>query len=677
MPSPRHLPLRRRDLLVGGVAGLAVTAAAAESAWSLREAASADRIPEPVRDGPIHMQIVAHPDDCLYFINPRVARVLDDGAGLCTVVLTAGEADGRNAWEADAPADFAGYAAARDNGLRRAYAHLALGDPDAPWDCHLAALASGQDVELCVLRDKPQVHLIFCSLWTNLGRITGEFTRLLALWEGRLDDALVLPPTGSPLAAESTVDRATVQATLVELLERYRPAAVNTLDPDPDPITGERLGAEQRGYSDHIDHTAAALFAWEAVRAWGGARTVESWRGYYNRRWPGNLGGTDLDRKGRALDVYSWNDGADCGHPVGCGDRLIAGPGAGTTYGHATHPRYTAAVGAAEVDGLIRPVTVRDNTVKVLGDDGWEDLGGPDTLPSLDLAGTKVYAISAEHTHDPATHVRDVHCYDLASGQWQLLGNPAGHGPGSRVVGQVAAADDGHTSLACVRHPDGGLAVRVRSEGGAWAAWTRLDGPAVHDAPAALAADGTFHIIAATPDNVAVWEGDGTEWATRMLDLPGPDDGLPFVPASAVTAVQAPDGRIVLASRVAGCSDVALHFGRGEAWTGVRVPLEGGVLAPALALGPEGALAVACDDGTGAPAVLVLELADLESAGPGGFGLLSRPWTRGDVTVVKRPAAAFGSDGALRLWAVGDDGELWTAEMEPGGEPPAGWERAD
>ncbi|MFC3492820.1 PIG-L family deacetylase [Glycomyces rhizosphaerae] len=670
MSSPRPLPLRRRDLLVGGIAGLAVTAAAAESAWSLREAAGETAFPAPARTGPIHMQIVAHPDDCLYFINPRVARVLDDGAGLCTVVLTAGEADGRNTWEAAAPADFAGYAASRDNGLRRAYALLALGDADAPWDRYLAPLDSGQDVELCVLRDRPQVHIVFCSLWTNLGRITGEFTRLLALWEGRLDDSLVLPPTGSPLSAESTVDRSTIQATLLELLDRYRPAVVNTLDPDPDPVVGEQLGAEQSGYSDHIDHTAAALFAWEAVRTWGAARTVESWRGYYNRRWPGNLGEADLEPKGRALDVYSWNDGADCGLASGCGDRLIVGPGAGITYGHASHPRYTAAVAAAEIDGLIRPITVRDNKLQVLGEDGWEDLGGPDALPSLDRAGTKLYVISAEHAHDPAAHVRDLHCYDLASGQWQLLGNPAGTGAAARIIGQVAAADDGRASLACVRDPEGGLAVRVRPEGGQWTDWARLDGPAVHDCPAAVAVDGTFHIIAATPDNVAIWEGDGTDWTTRPLDLPGPD-GQPYLPASAVTAVRAPDGRIVIASRMAGSSDVVLHFGQGETWTGVLVPLEGGVLAPALAIGPDGALAVACDDGTGAPAVLLLSLADLEPAG--GFALLSRPWTRGDITLVKRPAAAFGSDGALRLWAVAADGELWTAETEPGGEPPTGW----
>jgi LmbE family N-acetylglucosaminyl deacetylase len=677
MTSPRP-HLRRRDLLVGGLAGLAVTAAAAESTRAVWDAATGTSYPEPPRTGPVHMQIGAHADDCLYFLNPRVARLLDDGANLCTVVLTAGEADGRNTWDTAAPVDYAGYAAARGNGLRRAYALMALGDPDAPWDRTRATLDSGQDVELCVLRDRPEVHLVLCSLWTNLGRVTGDFTRLLALWEGRLDASAVLPPADSPLTSESTVDRATVRASLVELLERYAPVAVNTLDPDPDPVVGERLGAEQDGYSDHIDHTAAALFAWDAVHAWGGAKAVESWRGYYNRRWPGNLGPADLEAKGGALDAYAWADGAGCDHAAGCGDRLIVGPGAGTTYGHATHPRYTQALAAVDVDGEILAAAVRGDRAAILRPGGWTDLGGPVLLPSLTRAGNRLYAVSPGFTRDPAGHTRDLHCLDLATEEWEDLGNPAGSGAPARTVGQPAAADDGTTAVVCLRGPDGGLAVRTRT-GAAWGEWTGLDGPAVHEAPAAYGAAGAFTIVAATPGNTAAWEGDGTTWTHRDLDLPGPD-GAVHIPAGAVTAVQAPDGRAVIASRAADSSDVVLHFGQGEAWTGTLIPLEGGILAPTVAIGPgsalgyDSALAVACDDGSGAPAVLVLDLADLDHGG--GYTLLSRPWTRGDVTVLKRPAAAFGSDGALRLWAVAADGELWTAQAGPGAPPPVGWEPA-
>ncbi|RRR99799.1 PIG-L family deacetylase [Glycomyces terrestris] len=671
MPSPRPLHLRRRDLLVGGLAGLAVTAAAAESTRAVWDAAAGAAFPEPPRTGPVHLQIGAHADDCLYFVNPRVARVLADGANLCTVVLTAGEADGRNTWDTAAPVDYAGYAAARANGLRRAYAQMALGDPDAPWDRTCATLESGQDVELCVLRDRPEVHLVLCSLWTNLGRVTGDFTRLLALWEGRLDASAVLAPAGSPLTSESTVDRATVRASLVELLERYAPAAVNTLDPDPDPVVGERLGAEQDGYSDHIDHTAAALFAWDAVTAWGGAAAVESWRGYYNRRWPGNLGPADLEAKGAALDAYAWADGAGCDHAAGCGDRLIVGPGAGLTYGHATHPRYTQAIAPVPRDGRHLPVTVRGGRAQALGGAGWEDLGGPHLLPSLTRAGDRLYGIGPAFTADPGAHARDLHCLDLATGAWENLGNPGGTGAPARTAGQPAAADDGATAIVCLRRPQG-LAVRVRA-GGAWSDWTDLDGPAVHEAPAAFGADGAFTVVAATPGNTAAWEGDGTTWTRRDLDLPGPG-GAVHIPAGAVTAALAPDGRAVIASRAAGGSDVVLHYGRGGDWTGTLVPLEGGILAPALAIGPDGTLAVACDDGTGAPAVLVLPLADLDHGAP--YALLSRPWTRGDVTVLKRPAAAFDADGTLRLWAVGADGALHTAQAGPGAPPPPGWEPA-
>lgn len=668
MPS-RPPQLRRRDLLVGGLAGLAVTAAAAESTRSVWDAASGASFPDPAPTGPVHLQIGAHADDCLYFLNPRIARVLEDGANLCTVVLTAGEADGRNTWDTAAPVDYAGYAAARGNGLRRAYALMALGDPDAPWDRQGATLDSGQDVELCVLRDRPEVHLVFCSLWTNLGRVTGDFTRLLALWEGRLDASAVLPPSGSPLTSESTVDRSTVRATLIELLERYAPAAVNTLDPDPDPVVGEKLGAEQPGFSDHIDHTAAALFAWDALDAWDGAATVESWRGYYNRRWPGNLGPADLEAKGGALDAYAWSDGAGCDHAAGCGDRLIVGPGAGITYGHATHPRYTQAL--AVVDGEA-PAAVRGGRAAVLRGGAWEDLDGPPLLPSIAVAGNRLYGVSPVFAQDPAGHLRDLHCLDLATGAWENLGNPAGAGGAARTAGQPAAADDGTTAVACLRHLEGGLAVRVDT-GLGWGEWARLEGPAVHEAPAAFGAAGAFTIVAATPGNTAAWEGDGTTWTHRDLDLPGPD-GAVHIPASAVTAVQAADGRAVIASRAAGSSDVVLHFGQGAAWSGTLVPLEGGVLAPALAIGPDGSLAVACDDGSGAPAVLVLDLADLDHGDP--YTLLSRPWTRGDVTVLKRPAAAFGADGTLRLWALAADGGLWTAEAAPGAPPPVGWEPA-
>ncbi|GAB3647574.1 PIG-L family deacetylase [Glycomyces tarimensis] len=669
-PAPSHPALRRRSLLVGGIAGLAVAATATETAWSLWDSAGPHEPPRHPATGPVHMQIVAHPDDCLYFINPRIARVLAAGAGICTVVLTAGESEGRNSRDPAGAPDFAGYAAARNTGLRRAYAHLATGDSESVWDRECADLDSGQQVEICVLRERPEVHLIFCSLWTNLGRLTGDFTRLLALWEGGLDTSLVLPPTDSGLG-ESTVDRETVRASLLDLLDRYRPVVVNTLDPDPDPVAGEKLGAEQNGYSDHIDHTAAALFAWDAVTEWAQAAAVESWRGYYNRRWPGNLGSADRRIKGRALNVYAWADGFDCGDPVGCGDRLIVGPDVGDTYGIATHPRYSAALAAPRVAGTAVPVAVRGARLCVATGHTWKDAGGPDLLPAIGTAGSRVFGLAPGLTPERDGHTRDVHLLDLTTGEWTDLGNPAGSGDLARHVGPPTAADNGTMTVVAVRSPDRGVHVRTKLVGYEWTDWSPLEGRMIHDSPAAVATtDGGIAIIAATPAGLAVWEWSDLGWNTRDLDLPHVGGEPGYVPASAVTAAAAPDGRVVIASRSAGSSDIVLHYGRGRSWTATLLTLDGGVLAPAVAVGSDGTVAVACDDGAGAPAVLTVGLDELEHS---PAARMDAHWSRGDIVLAKRPALAFDSGGGLALWATGTDGEVYTAVSGPGERPATTW----
>ncbi|WP_198586918.1 PIG-L family deacetylase [Glycomyces xiaoerkulensis] len=664
--------MRRRDLLVGGLAGLAVAAAGAESARSVWDSGRDERpLPPPPRTRPVHLQVVAHPDDCLYFINPRMARVLAAGAALCTVVLTAGESDGRNTRDPAGAPDYAGYSAARNTGLRRAYAHMATGDSESPWDRSRAVLGSGQQVEVCLLRRRPDVQLIFCSLWTNLGRITGRYTRLLGLWEGDLRSSLVLPPTGSPLTDATAVDRETVTGSLLELLDHYRPTVVNTLDPDPDPVVGERLGAEQRGYSDHIDHTAAALFAWDAAREWAGAAVIESWRGYYNRRWPGNLGAADRDAKGRALNLYSWADGFDCGDPVGCGDRVVVGPGTGDSYGLGTHPRYAAAVAAAETGGRHRALTVQGTRLRLHSGPGSTEMGGPDLLPGIATAGSRVFGIRADHTHDPAAHVRDLHCLDLATGRWTDLGNPAGTGEYARRIGPPTAADDGTTALVAVRAPDRAIAVRTKPVGRDWTDWTELDGPMIHDSPHAYAtADGRIEIVGATPSGLAIWRWTSHGWTVRDLDLPHVGGEPGYAPAGAVAAAGGPGGRIVLASRSGGSADVVVHFGRGRTWTATLLRLEGGIMPPSVAVSGDGTVAIAADNGAGAAAVAVFGVEALE------HGPSERPrirWGHGDVVLTRRPALAFDAAGILRLWAVGADGALYSAEAAAGDGPPTAW----
>lgn len=101
-------------------------------------AASAGTLRPSVTGGTV-LQVVAHPDDDLFFMNPDLSRSISTGVKVATVYLTSGESDGRN--EAHSPhlqdparpADHAAYAEARQNGIRAAYAQMATGDRTSAW----------------------------------------------------------------------------------------------------------------------------------------------------------------------------------------------------------------------------------------------------------------------------------------------------------------------------------------------------------------------------------------------------------------------------------------------------------------------------------------------------------------------------------------------------------------
>ena len=113
------------------------------------------------------MQILAHPDDDLYFMNPDTQRMLDAGVPLVCVYVTAGEADGVNKMPGRPrpAADKAAYSSARHQGLRQAYATL-LGLPRfTDWQKGVATLRGDQRAEINTLANgSRRVELIFLNL---------------------------------------------------------------------------------------------------------------------------------------------------------------------------------------------------------------------------------------------------------------------------------------------------------------------------------------------------------------------------------------------------------------------------------------------------------------------------------------------------------------------------------
>ncbi|MET9516135.1 PIG-L family deacetylase [Streptomyces sp. NPDC002994] len=599
--------------MVASAAAAALTAGLALTSCSVpaprREGPAADPVPGKPISSPRHallMQILAHPDDDLYFMNPDTQQTLDSGVPLVCVYVTAGEANGVNRipGAGPQPADRTAYSSARHQGLRQAYAVL-LGLPRfTKWQRSVTTLRGDHEAELNILvNGDRRVELVFLNLamHTSWGRMG-----LPSLWEARRLSLRTVVADGSPLEKAGSYNYDGLIDVLAGLMERYRPTVVHTLDPDPDIQHSDeatrRRDSEQPGYSDHADHTAVASFAWAAMirrvaEATEGGGDVPgfvatSFRGYYNRHWPKNLPEQVVAEKASHLVPYGGAPDWECGNAAGCGDYNVGGDRPLTNrkgWVRSTHYRYPGArpVVATGPDGRLTAYSVLGLRVArrretAPGSGVWgpaDDLGGGPLAPALGAAalsdgrqllfGLRFSALAGHG----AANTREIVLLEQRTpggefGAWTGLGNPEKrHDRGRRIGSPVAVtAPDGRVHL-FVRNADKGISTRVRSAAGRWDAWRDLGGGEIQDGLAtAVDGAGRVHVFAAGHDTVHHWTQD----APGRPVGPRPATGLP-TPGGPPTALAAPDGGIDLVyrgpatsrlttARVSGSRPVRLRF---------------------------------------------------------------------------------------------------------------------
>ncbi|MFD5876024.1 PIG-L family deacetylase [Streptomyces sp. NPDC060322] len=575
--------VRRRAVVTIAATGAAL------SACSVPARRRADPAPDPAPGRPIStarrallMQILAHPDDDLYFMNPDTRRALDAGTPLVCVYLTAGEADGVNKIPGRArPApDKAAYSSARHQGLRQAYATLLGLERFAPWEISVAELDGGHRAEVNTLTaGERRVELIFLDTAMHTGR---HRLGLPSLWQDRRLVLRTVVAEGSPLRRAGSYTYDGLIDVIAGLLVRYEPTVVHTLDPDPDiqhsTEAARRADSEQHGYSDHADHTAAACFAWAAMirRVARSTRdgegipgfVVTSFRGYYNRHWPKNLPPGVLDGKAAALVPYGGSPDWDCGNPSGCGDYNVGGDRPLTNrkgWVRSTRHRYPGAraVVAAEPGGRLAAhavVGLRLVQWRETGATGgvWgppRDLGGGPLAPALGSAATGDgglllfglrFAALGGHGADNEREIVLLERRTPGGGflAWRGLGTPSpGRDEGRRIGVPVAVtAPDGRVHL-FVRNAEKGLSTRVREADRSWGEWRDLGGGEVQDGLSAVVdGSGRVHVYAAGHHAVHHWTQDtpGTGLTARTQIDAGP------VPGDAPAALPAADGSVDL-----------------------------------------------------------------------------------------------------------------------------------
>jgi LmbE family N-acetylglucosaminyl deacetylase len=516
---------------------------------------------------PLSMQVVAHADDELLFMNPDVDRSVNSGLPAISVYLTAGELTG----DGSTPAE---RARNRQRGLQNAYAEMTgVADADDATQSEWTGTAfevAGKMVELYILRSRPDVQLVFLNLPD--GQLRNVDTG---------GSAASVVPAGGLASASSRYTRTDVVGVLRELMTLYTPTVLRSLDPEPD---------RRSGYApDHPDHVAAARFAREALTGYPGRLYEINYRAYNISDGPPNLSADETARKGRLLEEYYRYD-REFGDSH-AGDQWLSRM-------YYRWPRGTAWV-ARDARQSMRAFAVSNGAPYVysqLSSAAW----GP-AVPLADPGGRLAPGLAAGRAPTGALTVvghrlTDHHLVALAQAAdgsfapaWSDLGNPnAGSGNEDQVgTPAVAANADGRLQV-FVKNAGGGISAQAQTSAGAWSRqWDDLGGFDLQDGVAAVTGpQGRIEIFASSRTEIQHWAQGGTN-GPLVRDLSFPSQ----VPASPPQATVDSRGRISVAYRQPGTGRVMVLEQQpgGGTWASAPVNLGGsGAGRPAVVLTPAG-----------------------------------------------------------------------------------------
>jgi len=166
-----------------------------------------------------YMQIVAHPDDDLFFMNPDMDRAIHAGYAFVTVYTTASEISGNG----NTPGQ---KAKSLQRGVMDAYARMAGvpdSNPNAQEEWTGAAWTVGtRQLERYSLIARPNVQLVFMGL---------HDARLDEVYAGTLTDTTVVPSPSPVVSTSYSYTKANVTSVLNAIITAYQPSVLNYQDP--------------------------------------------------------------------------------------------------------------------------------------------------------------------------------------------------------------------------------------------------------------------------------------------------------------------------------------------------------------------------------------------------------------------------------------------------------------
>lgn len=246
---------------------------------------------------PTIMNVVAHQDDDLLFMNPDLLHSIRAGDCIRTVYVTAGDA-GSDTF----------YWLSREQGSEAAYAHM-LGLPDR-WVQRTVKLASHEYATITSPIGNPGISLIFLHLpdgnLDGQGFRASHFESLQRLAAGGIS-------TVHAVDGQSYYSYDQLAGALADLMFAYGPTELRT--------QATYLSAKA---PDHSDHMAVSRLAQAAYETYSGQRgssdTIPLIRyiGYPIQTFPSNVEGNNLVEKEAAFFAYARYDRGVCANMRKC-----------------------------------------------------------------------------------------------------------------------------------------------------------------------------------------------------------------------------------------------------------------------------------------------------------------------------------------------------------------------
>ncbi|MDB5183024.1 MAG: hypothetical protein JWO47_808 [Candidatus Saccharibacteria bacterium] len=256
------------------------------------EAVPIEDLPSGVCSLPTSLNVVAHQDDDLLFMNPDTQADITAGHCVRTVYITAGDA-GYNQF----------YWLGREQGSEAAYSKM-IGS-DAIWIQRIIQIGINQYVTIANPKGNTKVSLIFMHLPDgNIGGSgfgASNHESLQKLFNGQISSIEAIYGGSSYSSDDLT-------AALVELMHFYQPADIRTL-----------ATYESKAYTDHSDHMTVSRFTTRAydqyeLNQYNNSVIIplKHYIGYPIHAFPENVSGDDLGTKTAIFLSYAKHDGSVC-----------------------------------------------------------------------------------------------------------------------------------------------------------------------------------------------------------------------------------------------------------------------------------------------------------------------------------------------------------------------------